>query len=39
VELKAMYQKFKRETPNMMIDKEGFVKVTKGMGIQVSFPA
>ncbi|PRP80010.1 calcium-binding protein [Planoprotostelium fungivorum] len=37
VELKAMYTKFKRETPNMLIDKEGFVKVTKGMGIQDEF--
>ena len=30
-----MFSKFKKETPTMEIDKTGFVKVTKGMGIEV----
>lgn len=30
-----MYQKFKKETPSLEIDKPGFVKVSKGMGIEV----
>lgn len=36
-ELRAMYLKFKKETPSLEIDKAGFVKVTKGMGINDEF--
>jgi hypothetical protein len=35
-ELKSMYAKFKRETPSMEIAKEGFLKVSKAMGVQVT---
>jgi hypothetical protein len=34
-ELKSMYTKFKKEAPSLEINKEGFVKVTEGMGIKV----
>jgi hypothetical protein len=30
-----MFLKFKKETPSLEIDKPGFIKVTKGMGIEV----
>jgi len=36
-ELRAMFQKFKKETPSLEINKDGFVKVTKGMGIEDEF--
>lgn len=36
-ELRSMFHKFKKETPTMEIDKTGFVKVTKGMGIEDEF--
>jgi Ca2+-binding EF-hand superfamily protein len=36
-ELRSMFLKFKKETPTLEIDKVGFVKVTKGMGIEDEF--
>eukprot|EP00727_Mastigamoeba_balamuthi_P014210 m51a1_g9411 hypothetical protein (915) ;mRNA; r:336243-342515 len=36
-EIKMMYQKFRKEAPDLQIDRAGFALVTEGMGIKEKF--